>query len=129
MPQTLPYAYLWQGQTSRVGLRSMLIELVQCVPCSHICVIARNEPRAADTFQRGPHEGAVLNEPEMSQLKRNAALGVSLAVIAHPLLPVLGRQVTTVLRMVWNGRAPVRRRAVSTTVRTSASPMAAHMAR
>jgi hypothetical protein len=43
---------------------------------------------------------------------------------------VLGRgQRATVLRMVWNGRTPVRRRAVSTTVRTSASPFAAHIAR
>lgn len=31
--------------------------------------------------------------------------------------------------VVWNGRALVRKRAVSTTVRTSASPFAAHMAR
>lgn len=41
----------------------------------------------------------------------------------------LGRQRAMVLRIMWNGRAPVCRRAVSTTVRTSASPFAAHMAR
>ena len=51
-------------------------------------------------------------------------------VIYHPLFPVLGcGQRATVLRMVWNGRVPVRTRAVSTTVLTSASPFAAHMAR
>ena len=46
-----------------------------------------------------------------------------------PCFSEFGCQVAIALRMVWNERTSVRRRAVSTTVRTSASPFAAHMAR
>ncbi|WP_442880154.1 CHASE2 domain-containing protein [Aurantimonas sp. A2-1-M11] len=46
-----------------------------------------------------------------------------------PAVFVLGRQTLTVLRMVWKMLVPERSLAVSTTVRMSASPSAAHMAR
>ena len=46
-----------------------------------------------------------------------------------PAISGLSRQMLTVLRMVWKVLVPARSLAVSTTVRMSASPSAAHIAR